>query len=144
MCQTAFFNSLDDFCLWSSPVPGGTVGDVSVYFTPCFGNFPSLTVWRAGRGRNGGMVHQGRQGHACHPQQRDQRSPVPSHPRLRSRFVYRPGRTVLLSGHYMVLTDVPQVAGFIDQTFINLVANDYGGEMVLLSSGPTVASFHRR
>jgi len=27
MCQTAFFNSLDDFCLWGVPQPNSSVGD---------------------------------------------------------------------------------------------------------------------
>ena len=27
-CQTGFVNSIDDFCLWGSPVPNETVADV--------------------------------------------------------------------------------------------------------------------
>ncbi|GAA5963010.1 hypothetical protein JCM8115_002585 [Rhodotorula mucilaginosa] len=27
MCQTAFVNSVTDFCLWAPPTPGGTIGD---------------------------------------------------------------------------------------------------------------------
>ncbi|POY73251.1 hypothetical protein BMF94_3585 [Rhodotorula taiwanensis] len=27
MCQTAFVNSVQDFCLWAPPTPGGTIGD---------------------------------------------------------------------------------------------------------------------
>ncbi|BGP25763.1 macrofage activating glycoprotein [Rhodotorula toruloides] len=27
MCQTAFVNSVTDFCLWAPPAPGGTIGD---------------------------------------------------------------------------------------------------------------------
>ncbi|KAF8150243.1 hypothetical protein B0H34DRAFT_635168, partial [Crassisporium funariophilum] len=28
LCQTSFFNGLDDFCLWAPSVPGKTVGDI--------------------------------------------------------------------------------------------------------------------
>jgi hypothetical protein len=42
MCQTAFFNSIDDFCLWSSPTPGGSVGDVSVPHFHLYKNYNTV------------------------------------------------------------------------------------------------------
>ncbi|KDR69003.1 hypothetical protein GALMADRAFT_145747 [Galerina marginata CBS 339.88] len=85
MCQTAYINSLDDFCIWAPPQPGQTVGQIE----------GEMIAW-CSRGGHGTRV-------------------MP------------PGT---LTGVQLTLTpDYIQVVGFMNQTLVNMVADDEGGEM---------------
>ncbi|KAF9037506.1 hypothetical protein BJ165DRAFT_560659 [Panaeolus papilionaceus] len=85
LCQTALFNSLDDFCFWAPPNPGQTVGDIE----------GEMVAWCTKPGHGTRVIPAG-----------------------------------TISGVQLTRTpDYIQVVGFMDQTKINMVAGDSGGEM---------------
>ncbi|EIM87703.1 uncharacterized protein STEHIDRAFT_96968 [Stereum hirsutum FP-91666 SS1] len=83
-CQTAYINSVDDFCLWGSPVSSETVGDVEEEMVAyCTKKVHGTRLLREGS----------------------------------------------IQGIQMVQTpDYVEIAGYIDQTALNLTADDAGGE----------------
>ncbi|KAF8148879.1 hypothetical protein B0H34DRAFT_624590, partial [Crassisporium funariophilum] len=85
LCQTALFNSLDDFCFWAPAEPGHTVGEIE----------GEMIAWctKAGHGAR----------------------------------VIPPG--TLQGVQFMKTPDYVQVSGFMDQTKINMIKGDAGGEM---------------
>ncbi|KAI8980013.1 hypothetical protein BD414DRAFT_465167 [Trametes punicea] len=85
LCQTAFLNSLDDFCLWSSPTPNETIGDTEA----------EEVAWCTKKGRGTRIIPDG----------------------------------AIQGVQFMRTPDYIQVVGFIDQTQINLQADDGGGEL---------------
>ncbi|KDR67410.1 hypothetical protein GALMADRAFT_232077 [Galerina marginata CBS 339.88] len=85
LCQTAFINSLDDFCIWAPPTPGQTVGQIE----------GEMVAWCT------------RPGHGTR--------------------IMPPGT---LTGVQLTKTpDYIQVVGFMNQTLIDMVGGDGGGEM---------------
>ncbi|KAF5345597.1 hypothetical protein D9756_011040 [Leucocoprinus leucothites] len=84
-CQTAFFNGLDDFCLWAPAAPNSTVADLE----------GEMVAWCTKPGRGTRLIPAG----------------------------------ALQGVQYIKTPDYAQVVGFIDQTQINLQADDFGGEM---------------
>ncbi|KAI0326468.1 hypothetical protein GY45DRAFT_1233646, partial [Cubamyces sp. BRFM 1775] len=85
MCQTAFVNHLDDFCLWSSPRPDETIGNTE----------GEEVAWCTKKGRGTRLIPEG----------------------------------ALTGVQFMKAPGYLQVVGFIDQTKINLQADDGGGEL---------------
>ncbi|KAH9477219.1 hypothetical protein JR316_0011138 [Psilocybe cubensis] len=85
LCQTAYINSLDDFCIWAPPNPGKTVGEIE----------GEMIAWCTKPGHGTRVMPEG-----------------------------------TLTGVQLTKTpDYIQVVGFMDQTKINMVAGDEGGEM---------------
>jgi hypothetical protein len=85
LCQTSYFNSLDDFCLWAPPEMGKNVGDIE----------GEMVAWCTKPGHGTRLIPAG----------------------------------ALTGAQYIKTPDYIQVVGFIDQTKINMVDGDYGGEM---------------
>ncbi|CAL1717467.1 unnamed protein product [Somion occarium] len=85
LCQTAFLDFLDDFCLWSAPKPDSTIGETE----------HEEVAW-------------------CTQPKHGTRL-IPAGALQGVQFIKTPG--------YL------QVTGFIDQTKINLQADDFGGEL---------------
>ena len=84
LCQTSFFNSLDDFCLWGPPEPNAMIGDSE----------GEGVAWCTKPGKGTRLIPEG----------------------------------TFKGLQYIKTSDYIQVAGFIDQTKINVAAGDYGGE----------------
>ncbi|PPQ82021.1 hypothetical protein CVT25_014646 [Psilocybe cyanescens] len=85
LCQTAYINSLDDFCIWAPSIPGKTVGEIE----------GEMIAWCTRPGHGTRIMPEG-----------------------------------TLTGVQLTKTpDYIQVVGFMDQTKINMVAGDEGGEM---------------
>ncbi|OSC96706.1 hypothetical protein PYCCODRAFT_1378664 [Trametes coccinea BRFM310] len=85
MCQTAFVNHLDDFCVWAPPTPNETIGDTE----------GEEVAWCTKKGRGTRLIPAG----------------------------------ALTGVQFMKTPGYLQVVGFIDQTKINLQADDGGGEL---------------
>ncbi|KAJ7497686.1 hypothetical protein FB451DRAFT_1212411 [Mycena latifolia] len=85
VCQIAFLNSLDDFCLWGPPNPDSTIGDTE----------GEAVAWCTKPGRGTRVIPPG----------------------------------ALTGVQFMRTPDYIQVVGTIDQTKINILAGDPGGEM---------------
>ncbi|KAI0635494.1 hypothetical protein C8Q77DRAFT_1097743 [Trametes polyzona] len=85
MCQTAFVNHLDDFCLWAPPKPDSTIGDTE----------GEEVAWCTKKGRGTRLIPAG----------------------------------ALTGVQYIKTPGYIQVVGFIDQTKINIKADDGGGEL---------------
>jgi len=85
MCQTAFVNTIEDFCLWAPPEPNSVVGDTE----------GEMVAWCTQPGRGTRLIPEG----------------------------------ALKGVQFTEAPDYIQVVGYIDQTQINIVAGDYGGEM---------------
>ncbi|KAI5474859.1 hypothetical protein MNV49_002341 [Pseudohyphozyma bogoriensis] len=85
LCQTAFLNSLDDFCLWGSATPDGQIGDVEAAV----------------------VAYCTKSGHGTR---------------------IMPGGTITAL-QYMRTSAYVQVVGLFDQTGIELMSNDTGGEL---------------
>ncbi|KAJ3507992.1 hypothetical protein NLJ89_g5995 [Agrocybe chaxingu] len=85
LCQTSWFDTLDDFCLWAPSVPGKTVGDIE----------GEMIAWCTKPGHGTRLIPAG----------------------------------ALTGVQFLKTPDYIQAVGFIDQTLINMVAGDYGGEM---------------
>ncbi|CAA7265622.1 unnamed protein product [Cyclocybe aegerita] len=85
LCQTAFINSLDDFCLWAPAEPGHTVGDIE----------GEMIAWCTKPGHGTRVIPDG----------------------------------TILGVQFTKSPDYVQVVGFMDQTKINMIAGDAGGEM---------------
>ncbi|KIJ42350.1 hypothetical protein M422DRAFT_171118, partial [Sphaerobolus stellatus SS14] len=85
LCQTAFANSIDDFCIWAPAEPNSTVADVEGH----------MVAWctKAGRGTR----------------------QIPANTFTGLQFIKTPSYIAIL--------------GYIDQTKINMVKGDWGGEM---------------
>ncbi|KAK7046686.1 hypothetical protein R3P38DRAFT_3388420 [Favolaschia claudopus] len=85
LCQTAFINDLDDFCVWAPRDPNSTIADTE----------GEEVAWctKPGRGTR----------------------------------VFPPG--ALQGVQFMRTPDYVQVVGFVDQTLINIMAGDSGGEL---------------
>ncbi|PPQ66939.1 hypothetical protein CVT24_008536 [Panaeolus cyanescens] len=85
LCQTAFINSLDDFCIWAPPSSNRSVGEIE----------GEMVAWCTKPGHGTRIIQDG-----------------------------------AISGVQLTRTpDYIQVVGLIDQTKINMVTNDSGGEM---------------
>ncbi|KAF9558786.1 hypothetical protein CPC08DRAFT_548724 [Agrocybe pediades] len=85
LCQTAYINSLDDFCIWAPPEPGQTVGDIE----------GEMVAWCSKPGHGTRVMPEG-----------------------------------TLTGVQLTRTpDYIQVVGFMNQTKIDMVHGDAGGEM---------------
>jgi hypothetical protein len=85
LCQTSFFNSIDDFCLWGPPEKDSVVGDTE----------GETVAWCTKPGRGTRLIPAG-----------------------------------ALKGLQFIKTPAYiQLAGFIDQSLINIKAGDYGGEL---------------
>ncbi|KAF9037500.1 hypothetical protein BJ165DRAFT_559683 [Panaeolus papilionaceus] len=85
LCQTSYFNGLDDFCLWAPPEKGKNVGDIE----------GEMVAWCSKPGHGTRLIPAG-----------------------------------ALTGLQFIKTpDYIQAVGFLDQTLINMVAGDFGGEM---------------
>ncbi|KAF5368855.1 hypothetical protein D9758_002850 [Tetrapyrgos nigripes] len=85
MCQTAFVNHLDDFCLWAPPKPASTIGDTE----------GEEVAWCTKPGKGTRLIPKGA----------------------------LKGVQLVQSPGYI------QIAGFIDQTMVNIADGDYGGEL---------------
>jgi hypothetical protein len=85
LCQTSYFNGLDDFCLWAPSEPGKTVGEIE----------GEMIAWCTKPGHGTRLIP-----------------------------------AMALTGVQFIKTpDYIQAVGFLDQTKINMVGDDYGGEM---------------
>ncbi|KAJ3511014.1 hypothetical protein NLJ89_g4345 [Agrocybe chaxingu] len=85
LCQTAFINSLDDFCLWAPAESGHTVGEIE----------GEMIAWCTKPGHGTRVIPDG----------------------------------TILGVQFTKSPDYVQVVGFMDQTKINMIAGDAGGEM---------------
>ncbi|KAF8160402.1 manno protein [Pholiota molesta] len=85
LCQTAWLNAIDDFCLWAPAEPGHNVGDIE----------GSMIAWCTKPGHGTRLIPAG----------------------------------ALTGVQFTKTPDYVQVVGFFDQTRVNMVAGDYGGEM---------------
>ncbi|CCL98618.1 uncharacterized protein FIBRA_00620 [Fibroporia radiculosa] len=84
-CQVSIVNTIDDFCLWSSPTPNNTIGDSEAY----------EVAWCT------------KDGHGTR--------------------VIPPG--TLQGVQYLYTSQYIMIVGFLDQTKLNLLSNDSGGEL---------------
>ncbi|KZT74439.1 hypothetical protein DAEQUDRAFT_761294 [Daedalea quercina L-15889] len=85
LCQTLIVNTIDDFCLWSSPNENDTIGVSEAY----------EVAWCAKHGHGTRIMPAG----------------------------------TLLGVQHITTPDYIMIVGFIDQTQVNLNANDSGGEL---------------
>ncbi|TBU25060.1 hypothetical protein BD311DRAFT_670515, partial [Dichomitus squalens] len=85
LCQTAFINHADDWCVWAPPIPNSTIGDTE----------GEEVAWCTKKGRGTRII--------------------PAGAITGLQFMKTPG--------YL------QIVGFIDQTQINIAADDGGGEL---------------
>ncbi|KAJ2917902.1 hypothetical protein MD484_g2524, partial [Candolleomyces efflorescens] len=85
LCQTSYFNSIDDFCLWGPPEYGREVGDIEGI----------MVAYCTKPGHGTRLIPAG----------------------------------ALTGVQWMRTPDYVQAVGFIDQTKINILRGDWGGEM---------------
>ncbi|KAF5334812.1 hypothetical protein D9611_012942 [Ephemerocybe angulata] len=85
LCQTSYFNSIDDFCLWAPPEYGKDVGSIE----------GEMVAWCTKPGHGTRLIPAG----------------------------------ALKGVQWMKTPDYVQAVGFIDQTFLNMLPEDWGGEM---------------
>jgi len=85
LCQTAYINSLDDFCIWAPATPGHTVGEIE----------GEMIAWCTNPGHGTRVMPEG----------------------------------TITGVQFTRSPDYVQVVGFMDQTKINMIAGDAGGEM---------------
>ncbi|TEB23402.1 hypothetical protein FA13DRAFT_1580480, partial [Coprinellus micaceus] len=85
LCQTAIFNSLDDFCFWAPPNPGHEVGEIE----------GEMVAWCTQPGHGTRVIPDG----------------------------------AITGVQFTKAPDYIQVVGFMNQTQINMLRGDAGGEM---------------
>ncbi|KAI0733375.1 hypothetical protein C8Q72DRAFT_637017 [Fomitopsis betulina] len=85
LCQTLIVNTIDDFCLWSSPKENDTIGVSEAY----------EVAWCSKHGHGTRVMPAG----------------------------------TLLGVSHITTPDYIMIVGFLDQTKVNLAADDYGGEL---------------